>query len=533
MGGDHGLSAQDKTDIGNLSGTNTGDVCTTNHTAAGYSTATGVENNADVTDAANVKSALGGAMGSNTLQIGDGSTVTTFPGDIVVTGDTTYHNETVRVIANNTLQFEGATNDGYETDLTVIDPTADRTISLPNASGTVALATDITGTNSGTNTGDETKARINALDITELGTISSGVWQGSAINTTYLDGQSGTNTGDTSVTDSTSTTSSTTRASATAVKAAYDRASTGITDAAAAAQTANSAVKPTDTFYIGTTQIAHNRGSGTDFSLAGITLDGPNIGTPSAGTLTNCSDLPAANISQGTMASGMVLVAPALGTPASGVATNLTGTAASLTAGTATVATTVTITDNENTNETNAIIFTSGGDVDGGNIGLESDGHLTYNPATSLLTVGFLAPTVGRKLELPSNSTADYRGADIVYFGTGDLTSGTIYYYGSDGEGGGTWISADADAEATAKGMLAVALGASPADGMLLKGMVTLDHDPGAVGDVLYLSTTAGDATSGAPADNGAIIRIIGYCLAETDGMIYFDPDKTFVEVTA
>jgi len=53
---------------------------------------------------------------------------------------------------------------------------------------------------------------------------------------------------------------------------------------------------------------------------------------------------------------------------------------------TAAVATTVTITDNENTDEDNAIIFTSGGDIDGGNIGLESDGDLTYNPNTGTLT---------------------------------------------------------------------------------------------------------------------------------------------------
>ena len=53
---------------------------------------------------------------------------------------------------------------------------------------------------------------------------------------------------------------------------------------------------------------------------------------------------------------------------------------------TAAVATTVTISDNESTNENNAIIFTSGGDVDGGNIGLESDGDLTYNPSTGTLT---------------------------------------------------------------------------------------------------------------------------------------------------
>jgi len=61
---------------------------------------------------------------------------------------------------------------------------------------------------------------------------------------------------------------------------------------------------------------------------------------------------------------------------------------------TAAVATTVTISDNESTNEDNAIIFTAGGDVDGGNIGLESDGDLTYNPSTGRLTATQLAGTL-------------------------------------------------------------------------------------------------------------------------------------------
>jgi hypothetical protein len=39
--------------------------------------------------------------------------------------------------------FEGATADAFETTLTVVDPTADRTITLPNSSGTVALTTSI------------------------------------------------------------------------------------------------------------------------------------------------------------------------------------------------------------------------------------------------------------------------------------------------------------------------------------------------------------------------------------------------------
>ena len=66
------------------------------------------------------------------------------------------------------------------------------------------------------------------------------------------------------------------------------------------------------------------------------------------------------------------------------------------TTGTAAIATTVTVTDNESTNEDNAIIFAAGGDVDGGNLGLESDGTLTYNPSTGKITAtGFIGALTG------------------------------------------------------------------------------------------------------------------------------------------
>ena len=38
--------------------------------------------------------------------------------------------------------FEGSTADAFETPLTVIDPTADRTITLPNVTGTVVTTGD-------------------------------------------------------------------------------------------------------------------------------------------------------------------------------------------------------------------------------------------------------------------------------------------------------------------------------------------------------------------------------------------------------
>lgn len=48
------------------------------------------------------------------------------------------------LIPKSSIILEGGTANDYETTLTVTDPTADRTITFPNASGTVALTSDIT-----------------------------------------------------------------------------------------------------------------------------------------------------------------------------------------------------------------------------------------------------------------------------------------------------------------------------------------------------------------------------------------------------
>jgi hypothetical protein len=56
------------------------------------------------------------------------------------------------VLTQTSVVFEGATADAFETTLVVVDPTDDRTITLPNATGTLALTTDITVTPSSTNT---------------------------------------------------------------------------------------------------------------------------------------------------------------------------------------------------------------------------------------------------------------------------------------------------------------------------------------------------------------------------------------------
>jgi hypothetical protein len=101
---------------------------------------------------------------------------------------------------------------------------------------------------------------------------------------------------------------------------------------------------------------------------------------------------------------------------------------ANIAVGLATLATTVTITDNESTNENNAIIFTAGGDVDGGNLGLESDGTLTYNPSTGIVTAtGFAGALTGNVTGNASGTAATVTGAaqtNITSLGT--LTALTV-----------------------------------------------------------------------------------------------------------
>ena len=74
------------------------------------------------------------AASSTTAFAGD----VTVAGNMTVTGTTTTVN-TVTMNAQNAVVFEGSTADSNETTLTIEDPTADRTVVIPNVSGTLAV----------------------------------------------------------------------------------------------------------------------------------------------------------------------------------------------------------------------------------------------------------------------------------------------------------------------------------------------------------------------------------------------------------
>ena len=131
-------------------------------TDADHSKLNGIEASADVTDTANVKDALNASLGGSAT-IGDGSDTITIPGSLTVTGTTTTNNvETVST--SNGVIFEGSAADANEVTLLAGSVTADRTITLPDATGTVVLA-DATQT--------LTNKTIAASQVTEISNLSA------------------------------------------------------------------------------------------------------------------------------------------------------------------------------------------------------------------------------------------------------------------------------------------------------------------------------------------------------------------------
>ncbi len=88
----------------------------------------------------------------NTITVAIDSTVATLTGSQTLTNKTltspTINSPTITSVTatalnltDSSIVFEGATADAHETTLTVVDPTADRTITLPNETGTLITST--------------------------------------------------------------------------------------------------------------------------------------------------------------------------------------------------------------------------------------------------------------------------------------------------------------------------------------------------------------------------------------------------------
>jgi len=79
--------------------------------------------------------------------------------------------DNLRILEDQTLIFEGATDDGYETTVTVTDPTADRTVTIPNHTGNVVLtglADQITATELAANSVDSSELVDGSIDTSHI-----------------------------------------------------------------------------------------------------------------------------------------------------------------------------------------------------------------------------------------------------------------------------------------------------------------------------------------------------------------------------
>ena len=227
------------------------------------------------------------------------------------------------------IVFEGATPDDFETTLTVVDATADRTITFPDATGTVALTSDVTthanlteahgatgavvGT---TNTQTLTNKTLTSPKINEDVVMSAtatelNILDGAILSTTELNYVDGVTSAIQTQLDTKASSSDLTT-------------HTGATEA----HGATGAV-------VGTT----NTQTLTNKTLTSPTLTTPDLGTPSGATLTNATGLP---VSTGISGLG-TNVATFLATPSSenliSAVTDETGTGALVFANTPTLVT--------------------------------------------------------------------------------------------------------------------------------------------------------------------------------------------------
>ena len=119
-----------------------------------------------------------------------------------------------------------------------------------------------------------------------------------------------------------------------------------------------------------------------------------------------------------------------------------------------------------------------------------------------------------------------FSGIAVKNIGSGTLVANNVYYLTT----GGVWDKADANLdEDHASHLLGFAYnaGAVGTVGIGLQGFVLVEEHGFTIGAPLYLSNTPGAMTNTVPSSGFA--RIVGYAVGEN--AVYFDPDKTYVEI--
>ena len=240
------------------------------------------------------------------------------------------------------ITFEGATADAYETTLTVVDPTQDNTITLPNTTGTVVIAT---ATQTLTNKTLTSPTISGSPVITGLS--SAGMSASSAAPKDYVDAilvlqeASAASSATSAASSAASATAAAT--SATSAAASASAAATSATSAAASATTAAASVASIATYA--SNALASQNAASTSATSAAASA------TAAAGSATTASNSASTATTQAAAASTSATSAAASATAA---ATSATSAAASATTAAASVASIATYASNALASQTAA-----------------------------------------------------------------------------------------------------------------------------------------------------------------------------------
>ena len=320
------------------------------------------------------------------------------------------------------IVFEGATADAYETTLTVVDPTQDNTITLPNTTGTVVIAT---ATQTLTNKTLTSPIISGSPVITGLS--SAGMLASSATPKDYVDSILGSATA--AATSAASAAASATAAATSATSAAASAlaaASSATASASSATAAATSATSAAASATAAATSATSTAASATTAAnsvatIAGYATSAANSATAAATSATSAASSATASANSATAsassASASATSATASASSASAAATSASSALTSATSAATSAASAAT--SAASAAAAVAASFTAKGQL------LAGTGTSTFSPLTVATTNGYV---------LTSNS-ATATGLEWTAANPGDITAVTA---GTGLTGGGT-----------------------------------------------------------------------------------------------